>query len=591
MKIKYTRLKLRRDLRVRKRKVLGFSQIANKQLDRHIFRRWHNFKQASRFAVGWISLLVVLIVMVVIQTVQLGNYYLDVKPVAGGVYSEGVIGRFSNANPIYATNDIDTAVSKILFDSLLTYDSQNNLVGDLASSWGTDDKGLVYTVNLKEGIVWHDGQPFTSDDVVFTYQTIQNPDAQSPLLANWRGIVIEKIDNLTVRFTLPNTYGPFLHSLTGGILPAHLLKDIPPVELRSIKFNTQSPIGTGPFLWKSVTVNDSRQSDTIQLANFDRYHDGRPQLDGITLKTYPDSHALLDAVNSRQVITAAGLDLADADYEPQYNLTSFNLMSANMLFLKTTSPLLADINVRQALIKATNVPALLATIGYPSIPVTEPILNSQAGYDPAYQQLRYDLVSAQQQLDNLGWRIESGQQYRTKNGQQLALDLAYENKRDFSKLVELLQEQWALVGINLVVNVTQTPEDSQKYIDSHDYDVLLYGISIGADPDVYVYWHSTQISGNGQTRLNFSEYTSAIADIALESGRSRSDANLRAVKYQPFLKSWQNDVPAIGLYQPRYLYVSNQYIYGIDTKFINISSDRFNNVDKWMINTARVTSE
>ena len=591
MKFKYTRLKLRRNIRVRKRKFDNLKQVADKQLDRHIFRRWHNFKPAARFASFWIGLLLILMAMVILQTLQLGSYYLKIQPVAGGVYSEGMIGRFSNANPIYASSDIDTAVSKLLFDSLFTYDNQNKIVGDLASSWGIDDKETIYTINLKDGVLWHDGQPFSSDDVVFTYQTIQNPDAKSPFLANWAGIKIEKIDRLTVRFTLPNAYAPFLHSLTSGVLPYHLLKDIPVAELRSAVFNTQSPIGTGPFKWQDVVVDEKRQSDTIQLAHFENYHNGVPKLEGVTLKTYPDNNNLLDDLASKKIISAAGLDLANADYDQDYELTSFNLMSANMLFLKTSSQLLSDINVRQAIIKATNVPALLATVGYPSIPVTEPILNSQLGYNPAYQQIRFDLTAAVQQLESAGWVLPPGEHYRVKNGQQLTIRLAYENKRAFSQLVKVLQEQWDQMGINLVVNVTQTAEDSQKYIDNHDYDVLLYGISIGADPDVYVYWHSSQITGSGQTRLNFSEYQSKIADLSLESGRSRSNESLRIAKYQPFLSRWQNDAPAIGLYQPRYLYVSNQHLYSIETKFINTSSDRFNNIENWMIDTTRKTTE
>jgi peptide/nickel transport system substrate-binding protein len=441
MKIKYTRLKLRRDIRARKRKFINFSQIADKQLERHIFKRWHNFKYAVKFASVWIGLVLILMVAVVVQTVQLGNHYLVTRPVAGGVYTEGIIGRFSNANPIYATTDIDTAVSKLLFDSLFTYDSQNNLVGDLAANWGLDDRELVYTVNLKPGIVWHDGQPFTSDDVVFTYQIIQNPDAKSPFLANLSGVTVEKIDSLTIRFTLSNAYAAFPHSLTNGILPYHLLKDVPAVELRSAAFNTKSPVGTGPFEWESVTVDEGRQTDVIQLSNFDRYHDGQPKLDGVTFKTYPDDKSLLDALASKKVVTAAGLDVADANYDADYELASFNLMSANMLFLKTTSPFLADINVRQALVKATDVPVLLTTIGYPVIPVTEPILNSQIGYNVAYQQLRFNQAAAIQQLESVGWVLPAGEQFRVKNGQQLTISLAYQNKRDFSLLVKLLQEQ------------------------------------------------------------------------------------------------------------------------------------------------------
>lgn len=592
MDLKYRRLRMRRRMRKRKKQVAGFSATANKHLDRHVFRRWQNFQLAWRFALGWVILTLILIAAVIVQTVMLGRYYLSVVPVAGGVYTEGLVGSFSNANPIYASNDIDTSVSKLIFSSLLTYDANNKLAGDLATDWNVDDKGTTYTVNLRRDVLWHDGQPFTSDDVVFTFKTISNLDAKSPLRSSWMNVKVEKVNDYQIRFVLPVAYSPFPHSLTVGIIPQHILKKIPAIQLRSVNFNTESPIGTGPFKWQSVSVegsSDQEQTEIIQLVANDRYYKNRPKLEGVAIKTYPDANALLEALANKQVITAAGLEIGDNDVDLAYNLKAFNLMSANMLFLKTTSAFLNDVKVRQALVKATNVGAMLYKLDYPVISVNSPLLRAQVGYDSSLIQLGFNKAEALQQLDAAGWKLEKGDQYRSKDGKQLVLKLAYENKRDFYKIAETLQDQWAEIGVNLTVDVTQDENDSRKYIDSHDYDVLLYGISIGTDPDVYVYWHSSQIEQTSQTRLNLSEYKSSVADFALEAGRSRADNLLRAAKYKPFLEAWRNDAPAIGLYQPRYLYVSSQHIFGLDNNLINSSSERFNNVHKWMINTVRAT--
>lgn len=593
--MRYTRLKVRRKMRSRKRQVMDIGLTASKQLDRHIFRRWHNFKSAQRFIAGWLSLVVILIVAVIVQTIKLGNTYLVATPVAGGVYSEGVVGQFTNANPIFATNGVDLAVSKLVFGSLLKYDEYNKLVNDLALSWSVDEKGTTYTFHLRRNILWHDGKPLNSDDVVFTYKTINNPDSKSPFASSFSGVVIEKVDEYTVRFVLPTAYSPFPHSLVIGIVPYHLLKTTPAEQLRSLAFNTKTPVGSGPFVWKDVVVsgdNQQQQSDTIQLLANEHYYSGKPKLEGITIKTYSDDSQLLKALTNKQVITAAGLDIADSEVPNGYETHSFNLMSANMLFLKNSSPILSDLRVRQALIKATDISLLLSKIGYPAITVQQPLLKTQIGYNPSIKQLGYDKQAAATQLDNAGWVINKGDTYRTKDGRQLVINLAYENKRDFSRLASELQRQWADIGVNLEIDVTRDENDSLKYIDNHEYDVLLYGISIGADPDVYVYWHSSQISKTSQTRLNLAEYKSTKADMALEAGRSRIDADLRAAKYKPFLEAWREDVPAIGLYQPRYLYVSAQHIYGLDnTKLINVPSDRFNNIEKWMINTVRSTVE
>jgi peptide/nickel transport system substrate-binding protein len=588
----YTRLRVKRRLRKRKDQVVDLSQSANRQIERHIFRRWHNLRGAGRFAFVWVGLIAILIIATLIQIKSLGRYYLIPQPVSGGVYTEGIIGTFSNANPIYATSNVDTAVSKLMFGSLFTYDSKNQLVSDLAKSYEVDDRGVIYTVHLRPNLLWHDGEALTSDDVVFTYATIQNPDAKSPLQYNWTGVKVEKVDKLTIRFILPSAYSPFPHSLTSGIIPKHLLKDVPVSQLRSAAFNTKSPIGSGPFALKEIEVSqvsDATQSNTIQFTRFDKYHRGTPKLDGITIKTYSDEDALYKAFRANQVISAAGLNMADQDIETKYETVSLNMTSANMLFLKTTNATLSDVKVRQALIKAVDVPSLTEKVSYPTIPVREPILNGQIGYDSTLQQFIFNRQEAVTLLDAAGWKINAKERFRTKDGKSLILHLAYESNPDFSRIASVLQKQWADVGINLVVDVNQD-SSTANYLDSHDYDILLYGINIGADPDVYAYWHSSQADIKNLTHLNLSEYKSSKADLSLEVARARSDTALRAVKYKPFLEAWRNDVPAIGLYQPRYLYITNQHLYGLkDTTQINSPSDRFNNVHNWMINTTQKT--
>ena len=586
----YTRLRVRRKMRTRKKQVVGMGESANKQLDRHIFRRWHNLKTSWRFVTGWLGLIVLLAAAVAFQVRTLGSFYLEANPVAGGEYSEGIVGSFSNANPIYATSAVDAAVSRLVFSPLLTYTADNQLTGDLAASWDVDSRATIYTVTLKPDLVWQDGKPLTADDVVFTYQTIQNPDAKSPLLASWRGVKVEKVDAKTIRFTLPNAYSPFLHSLTTGILPLHILKDVSPDQLRSSSFNTKSPLGSGPFKWKGVAVSqDSKttKSEIIRLVRFDKYSRGKPKLDGIAIRTYETDDLLKKAVDNKEVITAAGLSMSDKEIATGLVTTNFNLMTANMLFLRTTSPNLGDVKVRQALLKATDVPALDREVGYGVIAVREPLLKNQIGYNAAYGQFAFNKAEAIALLDDAGWKVLPGEQYRSKDGQQLKLHLAYENSPEFSRVVNVLQKQWSDVGVNLVVDAIQDSKESAKLVDSHEYDVFLYGINIGPDPDVYAYWHSSQIDKRTQIHLNLSEYKSTIADIALEAGRTRIDPKLRAAKYKPFLEACRNDAPAIGLYQPRYLYVSNQQIYGLTSKTINSPSDRFNDAYLWMIKTER----
>lgn len=593
---RHTRQRLRRRFRTRKRQVADISDTANKQLDRHVFRRWHNLKDARRFIVVWVFLVAVLIAGTVMQTRALGRYYLEPTPINGGVISEGVVGTFSNANPIFTSNNVDSSVSRLVFSGLLTYNEQNELVGDLAASWDVDARGTTYTARLKPNITWHDGKPLTADDVVFTYKTIQNPDAKSPLQVSWANIKVEKVSNTVVRFILPNAYTPFPHSLTTGIVPEHLLKDIPIAQLRSAAFNNKEPVGSGPFKWQSISVtgnaNERTQKQRIQLVRFDEFHGVPAKIDGITMSAFQNSQDMTDAFNDRKIMNAVGLSYYDTESKKDdTKLLSYPETASTMLFLKNTNPILSDANVRRAIVSGTNVPQLISELGYPVIPVNSPLLKSQVGYNAGITQRPFNKEEAIQLLNTAGWVLPEGKTIREKDGKQLTLKLISESSPEYSKLTSTIQKQWEEIGVKADVSLQPSDVIGQSYILAHNYDVLLYGINIGPDPDVYPYWHSSQADVRSQGRLNLSEYKSAVADSALEAGRTRIDEKLRAAKYKPFLEAWRADAPAVGIYQPNLFVVNNQQIYGMDQKTINTPADRYNNVVNWMVNTERTVKK
>jgi len=584
------RLILKKKIRSQRRQLAAFSFSANKQLDRHIFRRWQNIKTSQRFATSWISLLVLLILILGVQIRSLGSYYLMPAPVPGGLYSEGMVGSLTNVNPIYASSSVDTAVSKLLFSGLITYDSNNKPIGDLAESWQVNTAATEYTVTLKPNLFWQDGQKLTADDVVYTYQMMQNPDAQSPYMGNWSGVTVSKIDERTVKFSLPNSYAPFIDSLTTGILPKHLLARIAPAQMRSISFNTTNPIGSGPFSLSSIS-SDS-QGQIIEMKKFDHYYRGVPKLDEITVRTYANTDALMAALNKKQIITAAGIITKDDQISKKYFVTSFNLMSANMLFLNNSSPILSDVNVRKALTAGTDIGSIMGAVGHKGVPVREPILEGQIGYNPLYAQSPYDLNQAKSLLDKAGWTVVPGKAYRQKDGHDLSLNITYQQDDELARIVDVVQQEWSNLGVHVNITIEQDTSTTPKFLDTHQYDVLLYGINIGADPDCFAYWDSSQIDKKTPIHLNLSEYSSKVADLAIEGARINTDIDLRAAKYQPFLQAWQSDAPAIGLYQPRYLYISNQQVYGYDPQTpLNVPADRFNNVNEWMVNTVRTKDQ
>lgn len=589
-----TRLLWRRRYKHSRRQVEDIGDQAEEQIERHLFRRLSRLNIVRRFVISWMALLFLLAGIVVVQTRALNSYYQDFRPAPGGIYTEGVIGSFTNANPLYAVGGVDKTVSHLIFSGLLKYDANNVLVGDLAESWSVDDTGRKYTVLLRDKLSWHDGEPLTAQDVLFTYQLIQNPDAKSPLFISWRGVTIEAPDARTIVFTLPNVLASFPHSLTSGLVPRHLLENVPVSQLRSVNFNTSEPVGSGPFKWESVEVRGTtpeEREERIALTPNDKYHAGSPKLQRFIVRTFRDDQRLLKSFEDKEVNAMVGLSSVPDFMEEgeAVKVHSVPVTGAVMVFFRNSHEQLNDVRVRRALVRAVDRVALVNGLDYPAIAVDSPFLRNHIGYDRKLVQLETNIEEANRLLDEAGWQ-RGADGLRMKDGQTLNFTLQAQNSSEFTYITQFLQKAWKEVGVQVKIE-QQKEEDFQTVVRDHNYGALLNGIGLGADPDVYAYWHSSQGAIQATNRLNFSEYNSVAADQALEGGRTRIEPGLRAVKYQPFLEAWRNDAPALALYQPRLLYVVRSNLYNFDVQMVNSASDRLNNVHNWMIRQGRVNRE
>lgn len=580
---------LAKKIKHRQQNAVEFGYQADDTLERLLIKRFSRLQSVKRFIGLWVALFVLLFLSTFFQFRGLTKQYQVLKPVPGGLYNEGIIGTFTNANPLYATGAADTAISHLVFSGLFKYDNKNQLVGDLAQSWQAGAGANKYLVNLKHDVKWHDGSPFTADDVVFTYKTIQNIEAQSSLYSSWQGISVSKVNDYMVSFDLPNPLSAFPYSLTNGIVPSHLLSKVPPQELRSAPFNT-APIGTGPFVWRFVDVSGSGSEDRQQhvtLAANKSYFQGRPKLDGISIITFADEKHLVDAFKKKQLNAMSGLDALPEGMARDNGVHAYitPLSSEVMAFFNNSHPGLDDVKVRQALISGVDRSAISKLTFSPSQLADSPFLKNQLAYNKSITQLAYNLDSANQQLDQAGW-VKDTLGFRSKAGQPLSFTLLTRDTADYSNTATYLQRQWQKIGVR--IKVEYLPSDElQPRIANHDYDILLYGISIGVDPDVYAYWDSSQASITSQGHLNLSEYKSTAADQALEFGRTRADPTLRVVKYQAFLTAWKNDAPALALYQPNYTYITRGPVFNFERRSTNSAADRFYNVEDWMIRQKR----
>lgn len=586
MKAKLKKQTLRRRLLPRQRKVEDLSSQAEEQLEKHLIQRFGRLVAVRRFVVTWTLLFILLMGGVVVQIRGLSKFYLAAAPVPGGTYTEGVVGAFTNANPLYATSLVDTTVSRLVFSGLFEFNERGELTGDLAEGFETDEVGLVYTVKLKPDLKWHDGRNLTAEDVLFTYRTIQNPDARSPLLRSWQGITVKAVDERTITFTLPNTLASFPHSMVNGIVPKHVLEDIPLPQLRSVSFNTVNPIGSGPFKWNTLEVHGTSAEDreeVIGLVANTEYHGTVPRLGRFVVRTFRSKDRLIKSLEQRELNAAVGLDSMPDTLAGRQSFIehSIPVNGQIMAFYNNSNAILADVKVRQALTKAINTYEIAQGLSYPAIAAKGPLLQSHIGYNPALTQFEQNIEEASRLLNESGWVVgEDG--IRVKDGAKLILNLYSQNTSEYVYVAQRLQKMWRDIGIEVQ---SMLPEEAafQEVLSRHGYDILLYGISVGRDPDVFPFWHSSQADLRSANRLNFSEYNSDVADAALEAGRTRSDDALRSVKYRPFLEVWRNDAPALALYQPRLLYITYGEVHEFNVVSVSSSADRFAGVENWMI--------
>lgn len=568
-------------VRVRARKIEGATM---RHAHRFIISRWANLRDVRRHAFGWLVLAGLLIVATGLQLYWVQNAHSARQAVDGGTYAEGVIGRLDTLNPIYASTQSERSASYLLFSSLLRYDRDNSLESDLAQSWKVSADGKVYSIALRSDAVWHDGKPVTADDVVFTLKLIKNPQTRSNLYRTWQDVSVKAVSKFELEFTLPSAYAPFPHALTFGILPEHMLENVSPARLREHPFN-RDPVGSGPFEFKSIQIiNLDADRVVLQAERNQAYYRGPVKLDRYQLHTFQDHDDLRQGFMSREINAAAELTQSDirtvVNQLPTSVVNDAPLFNGTYAFFQTDRPILNDQAVRKALLKATDRQKIQKDVADYASALDGPLLPEQIGGISDLKQAPYDTAGAKADLEAAGWVLKNGT-VREKDGQPLQLSVIAPRSGDFPEVLEIISKQWRSVGVDVKTQVVDTKTFEQNILTPRAYDVLIYELALGADPDVFAYWHSSQASVRG---FNLSNYKSEIADDALLSARGRSETDLRSAKYRGFFEQWLEDAPAVALYRPHLRYVTTDSSISVDRDQPVIDTlNRFNNLDDWTV--------
>jgi len=522
-----------------------------------------------------------------------GDFYFrhtSIVPDIGGSYTEGLVGVPQYINPVLASyNDVDRDISSLIFNGLLKVNSEGVLEPDLAESYQISPDRLIYTFKTKEGITWHDGKPFSVDDIIFTVNAIQDPEWQSQIKSALGNVQIEKLDETNLRFILKDPVTNFLNILTFGILPGHKWLSIPSSNATLAELN-KKPIGTGPFKFKSLTKDKNGNVRTYTLERNEDYFKQPAFLKELNFKFYGDFESATNALANKNI---QGLSLLPKEYqekvEKNKNLRyySLSLPQYTAIFFNTKrNEILNNTTLRQALAYAIDRQLILQqSLDQKGVIINGPILPGFIGYHPDIKKYTYDLDNASKLLTEAGWKEEideNGYKIRKKGDEILSITLTTVEKIEYTNAVKIIKKNWEAIGVTTNIEIITKDRIVSDIIEPRNYDALLFGEIIKSDP--YPFWHSSQTESPG---ANLAIWANKDVDKVLEEARGLDDPEEIDKKYIHFQNILSQYVPAIFLYNPIHTYPTDINLKGITATRISVPADRFNRITDWYIKTKR----
>ena len=497
-------------------------------------------------------------------------------------------------NPLLCDSDADRDLCGLLFSGLTRFDENGDVVPDLASTWSISESGLTYTFKLRPDAKWEDGTPITAEDVLFTVKLLQDKDfpGRQDIGALWRTVKADKIDNYTVQFALRQPYAPFLDITTVGLLPQHILANVPAAELRGLPFNLQ-PKGSGQ--WKLSEVNSvSNRVSTIALEHSGTYTGigPKPKITRLVFRYYSNSQALLDAFKNGDVDSMANLGSADQqkaealDDVTVYSSRISRYISVFVNLRKESSAIaLIDNQVRQALMYALDRDAIIrdALNGRGAV-ADSPFVPDTWAFDPTAPRYTYDPQRARQLLRNAGYELTaiapSNVEVWQKAGEAIDFTLLTPDSGVYPAVAEAIAKQWRAIGVQVTVQPVRNLAAVFAATRPLQFQLALVAVPLDGDPDPYAYWHQSRMV----TGQNYTGWDSKEASDLIEQARTTSDRAVRADRYHQFQKLWTNELPALPLYFPTYRYYVSSRVRDVQLGPITFMSDRLRGLARWTVN-------
>jgi len=500
----------------------------------------------------------------------------DSGPAYGDIIVEGSIGDASNLIPILSSDGTSHGIASLIYNGLVKYDKDVNIVGDLAESWDVSRDGLVITFHLRKGVTWHDGHPFTAADVLYTYQVTIDPKTPTPYAGDFLKVKkAEVLDEHTFRVTYDKPFAPALMSWGSAILPKHLLagKDITASPL------SRHPIGTGPYIFKEWVPGQK----IVLISNPD-YFEGRPYIDGSIMRIIPDTATMFLELRANGIDR---MNLTPLQYTRQTennlfrkNFNKYRYLSFSYTYLgyNLKNPLFADKRVRQAIAYGINkdeiIQGVLLGLGKSA---TGPFKPGTWVYNPNVETYPYNPEKAKELLAAAGWKDTNGDGIVDNNGQPFVFEIITNQGNEIrAKCAEIIQRRLAEIGIKVKIRVLEWAAFVNDFINKRRFDATILGWSIPLDPDIYDVWHSSK---TGPQELNFISYKNEEVDKLIEKGRGTFDQKERKKYYDRIQEILAEEQPYTFLYVPDALPIVHARFRGVEPAPLGIG----HNFIKWYV--------
>ena len=467
----------------------------------------------------------------------------------------------SNLLPAVSVDSVSQDIIQLVYNGLVKIDKNLNTVGDLAESWDISDDSLTITFHLRKNVKWHDGQPFTSRDCLFTYQVMTDPQTPTAYAEQFKQIEEASApDDFTFQVTYRQPFARALITWGLSIMPEHLLKgqDLTTTPL------ARHPVGTGPY--RFVKWETGQQ---IELEANPDYFEGRPYLERVLTRTIPDPAAMF------MELMSGGLDwmnLTPTQYERQtgtpefkknFNKYEYLNFAYSYLGFNMIDPKFKDRRVRQAIALAINKKEIIdgVLLGH-GRPANGPYKPGHWAYNPEVTPYPFDQSKARDLLAQAGWTDTDGDGVLEKNNAPFEFTLMTNlGNKVRENICLIVQQRLKEVGITVKVRTVEWAAFIKEFLDKKKFEAVVMGWTIPLDPDLYNVWHSSKTR---EGELNFISYKNAEVDALIDRGRFTLDREERKQAYWRIQEILKEDAPYVFLYVPQVLPVVSSRIHGVE---------------------------